>query len=199
MLNILFEELTHWKRPWCWEGLGAGGGDDRGWDGWMASPTWCTWVWVNSGSWWWSGRPGVLRFMRSQRVGHNWATGLNWTELTHPTDDGGLFSEIKLLFCLRTEHVWLEFGRDYPTQIQIRWSTFHLYRIETHFGNVFFPSFCTYKWYMKSEFSSFKPPLSSAGDGGHGFYSLSPNPPSCYDNIYDVIGKHTGWKSKTSW
>ena len=74
-------ELTHWKRPWCWEGLGAGGkGDDRGWDGWMASPSWWTWVWVNSGSWWWTGRPGVLRFMGSQRVRHDWATELNWTD-----------------------------------------------------------------------------------------------------------------------
>ena len=61
------EELTHWKRRWCWEGLGEGGeGNDRGWDGWMASPTQWTWVWVNSGSWWWTGRPGVLWFMRSQ-------------------------------------------------------------------------------------------------------------------------------------
>ena len=75
------EELTHWKRPWCWEGLGAGGeGDDRGWDGWMASPTQCTWVWVNSRSWWWTGRSGVLRFMGSQRVGHDWEAELNWTE-----------------------------------------------------------------------------------------------------------------------
>ena len=75
------EELTHWKRLWCWEGLGAGGeGDDRGWDGWMASPTPWTWVWVNSGSWWWTGRPGVLWFMGSQRVRHDWATELNWTE-----------------------------------------------------------------------------------------------------------------------
>jgi len=75
------EELTHWKRLWCWEGLGAGGeGDDRGWDGWMASLTWWTWVWVNSGSWWWTGRPGVLRFMGWQRVGHDWGTELNWTE-----------------------------------------------------------------------------------------------------------------------
>ena len=66
------EELTHWKRLWCWEGLGAGGeGDDRGWDGWMTSLTWRTWVWVNSGSLWWTGRPGVLRFMGSQRVGHD--------------------------------------------------------------------------------------------------------------------------------
>ena len=72
-------ELTHWKRPWCWEGLGAGGeGDDRRWDGWMASPTQCTWVWVNSGSWWWTGRPGMLQSMGSQRVGHDWATELNW-------------------------------------------------------------------------------------------------------------------------
>ena len=58
------KELTHWKRPWYWDRLGAGGeGDDRGWDGWMASPTRWTWVWVNSGSWWWTGRPGVLQFM----------------------------------------------------------------------------------------------------------------------------------------
>ena len=77
------EELTHWKRPWCWERLGAGGeGDDRGWDGWMASPTWWTWVWVNSRSWWWTGRPGMLQFTGLQRVGHNWATELNWSDLT---------------------------------------------------------------------------------------------------------------------
>ena len=75
------EELTHWKRPWCWEGLVAGEeGDDRGWDGWMASQTRWAWVWVDSGSWWWTGRPGMLRFMGSQRVGHDWATGLNWTD-----------------------------------------------------------------------------------------------------------------------
>ena len=75
------EELTHWKRLWCWEGLGAGGeGDDRGWDGWMASPTRWTWVWVNSGCRWWTGRPGVLWFMGLQRVRHDWATELNWTE-----------------------------------------------------------------------------------------------------------------------
>ena len=55
---------------------GGGDGDDRAWDGWMASPTWWTWVWVNSGSWWWTGRPGVLRFMGSQRVRHDWVTEL---------------------------------------------------------------------------------------------------------------------------
>ena len=73
------EELTHWKRPWCWEELGAGGeGDDRAWEGWIASPTRWTWVWVNSGSLWWTGMPGVLRFMRSQR---DMTERLNWTEL----------------------------------------------------------------------------------------------------------------------
>ena len=74
-----WEELIHWKSLWCWEGLRAGGEwDDRGWDGWMASLIRWTWVWVNSGSWWWTGRPGVLRIMGSQRVGHDWATELNW-------------------------------------------------------------------------------------------------------------------------
>ena len=82
-----------WKDR-CWERLRAGReGDDRGWDGWMASPTrwtWVwfsptrwTWVWVNSGSWWWTGRPGMLRFMGLQRVGHDSATELNWTELNN--------------------------------------------------------------------------------------------------------------------
>ena len=61
------------------------GGHNRGWDGWMASPTWWTWVWVGSSSWWWTGRPGMLRSMGLQRIGHDWATELNWTEsdLTH--------------------------------------------------------------------------------------------------------------------
>ena len=76
------EELTHWKGLWCWEGLGAGGeGDDRGWDSWMSSLTRWMWVWVNSEGWWWTGRPGVLRFMESQRVAHDCVTELNWTEL----------------------------------------------------------------------------------------------------------------------
>ena len=73
------EKLTHLKRPWCWERLKVRGeGDDRGWDGRMASPTQRAWVWVDSGSWWWTGRPGMLRFTGSQRVGHNWETELNW-------------------------------------------------------------------------------------------------------------------------
>ena len=77
-LATWWEELIHWKRLWCWERLKAGGeGDDRGWDGWMVSPTQWTWVWVDSGSWWWTGKPGVLQCMGLQRVGHNWATKLN--------------------------------------------------------------------------------------------------------------------------
>ena len=73
------EELSHWKRPWCWERLKAGGeGDDRGWGGWVASPTQWTWVWASSRSWWRTGRPGVLQSMGSQRVGHDWAAELNW-------------------------------------------------------------------------------------------------------------------------
>ena len=76
------QELTHLKRPWCWERLRAGGeGDDRGWDGWMASPTQWTWVWVNPRSWWWTERPGVLQFMGSQSIRHDWVTEMNWTEL----------------------------------------------------------------------------------------------------------------------
>ena len=74
-LATWFEELTHLKRPWCWERLKAGGeGDDRGWDGWMASLTQWTWVWVDSGSWWWTGRLGMLQSIGSQRV---------WTELKY--------------------------------------------------------------------------------------------------------------------
>ena len=80
--------LTYWKRSWCWERLKAGGeGDNRGWDGWMASQTGWTWVWASSGSWWWTGRPGVLQSMGSQRVGHDWVTELNWLPFLPP---GGL-------------------------------------------------------------------------------------------------------------
>ena len=83
------EELTHWNRLWCWEQLGAGGeGDDRGWEGWMVSLTRWTWVWVDSGSWWWTGRPGVLQFMGSQRAGHDSATKLNWTWLNKGVTPG---------------------------------------------------------------------------------------------------------------
>ena len=73
------EESTHLKRPWCWERLKAGGeGDDRWWDGWIASLTWWTWAWVSSRSWWWTGKPGVLQFMGLQKVRNDWVTELNW-------------------------------------------------------------------------------------------------------------------------
>ena len=65
---------THWESPWCWERLKAGKGGDRAWDGWMASLTQWTWLWASSGSWWWTGKPGMLQSMRSQRVGHDWET-----------------------------------------------------------------------------------------------------------------------------
>ena len=79
-LGTWCEELTHWKIPWCWERLKAGGeGANRGWDGWMASLSRWTWVWVNSRSWLWTGRPGVLQSMGSQRIGQDWATELSKT------------------------------------------------------------------------------------------------------------------------
>ena len=68
---------TLWKRPWCWERLKAGGeGDDRGWDGWMVSPTQWTGVWASSGSWWWTGKTGMLHTL----WGHKESTRLiYWT------------------------------------------------------------------------------------------------------------------------
>ena len=76
------KELTHLKRPWCWERLKTEGeGDDRGWDGGMASPTRWTWIWASAGSWWWTGKPGLLQYMGS-RVGHDWATELNWSDFS---------------------------------------------------------------------------------------------------------------------
>ena len=76
------EELIHLKRPWCSERLKAWGErDGRGWDDWTSSPTWWTWVWARSGSWWWTGKPGMLQSVGSQRVRHNWAIELNWTDI----------------------------------------------------------------------------------------------------------------------
>ena len=74
-------KLTPWERPWCWERLKGGGeGDNRGWDGWMVSLTQWIWVWTSSGSWWWTGKPGVLQSMGMQSARHDWATMLNWTD-----------------------------------------------------------------------------------------------------------------------
>ena len=72
------EVLTRWKSPWCCERLKAGEeGDDRGLDSWMESPTWWTWIWVSSGSCWWTGKPGMLQSMGLQRFRHDWVTELN--------------------------------------------------------------------------------------------------------------------------
>ena len=80
----LMQKTDSFEKMLCWERLKVwGAGDSRGWDGWMASPTQWTRVWVGSRSWWWTGRPGVLQSMGSQRVRHNWATELNWAELIY--------------------------------------------------------------------------------------------------------------------
>ena len=85
-LTTWCEELTHLKRPWCWERLKAGREEDnRGLDSWMASPTQWTWAWVSSGCWWWTGKPGMLQSMGSQRVRYNWVTELNWTDRIYTT------------------------------------------------------------------------------------------------------------------
>ena len=93
----LKSDKSHLKRLWCWERLKAEEGDTRGWDDWMASPNQWTWVCVNSGSWWWTERPGVLQSTRSQRVGHNWVADLNWTEK----------ESVKTKFLQKTERIQL--------------------------------------------------------------------------------------------
>ena len=81
------EELTHWKRPWCCKRLKVGGEEaNRRWDGWVASLTQWTWGWVGAGSWWRTGKPGMLQSMGLQRVRHDWVTELNWKQaLCAPT------------------------------------------------------------------------------------------------------------------
>ena len=78
--QLIWKDPDTGKRPWCWERLKVGEGDNRGWDGWMASLTQWTWVWVNSRSSWWTGRPGVLQSMGLQRL--DTTERLNWTELS---------------------------------------------------------------------------------------------------------------------
>ena len=134
--NILvtwYEELTPLKRPWCWERLRAGGErDDRGWDGWMASLTWWTWIWVNSGRWWWKGRPGVLWFIGLQRVGHDWVTELNWTDqriLRYqvlspfsllPRNFGSLEKTLRRIVRRFSDHSWGNLVREW-TQLCLAW------------------------------------------------------------------------------
>ena len=100
-LAIWWEELTHLKIPSWWERLKAGGEeDDRGWDGWKASPSQWTWVWVKSGSWWWTGRLCMLQSMRSQRVRHNWATELNWAHTAYITAYVGYTNKEPIVFII---------------------------------------------------------------------------------------------------
>ena len=80
ILGHLMRRADSFEKTLMLERLKVGEGDDRGWNGWMASLTWWTWVWESSWSWWWTGRPGVLRFMGLQRVGQDWATELNWAD-----------------------------------------------------------------------------------------------------------------------
>ena len=101
--------LTHWKIPWCWGRLKAGGeGEDRGWDGWMASPPQWTWVWVNSGSWCWTGRPGMLQSTGSQ----SWTRLSDWSELNWRFPRAGDFSSFSCyLWSLHKELArWAEAG-----------------------------------------------------------------------------------------
>ena len=101
-LATWWEELTYWKRPGCWERLKAGGeGDNRAWDGWMASLTRWTWVWASSGSWWWTGKSGLLQSMGSRRVRHDCVTELNWTITTYLDLSRSLLTVVPalLLFC----------------------------------------------------------------------------------------------------
>ena len=96
------EQLTHWKRPWCWERLKAGGeGDDRGWDAWMASLALWTWVWVNSGSWWWTGKPGMLWSM-----GHKESDTTEWLNWTDVVFQQRKFNEHKSKDDIKFEAKW---------------------------------------------------------------------------------------------
>ena len=104
--------LSGWLigKDWCWEGLGAGGeGDNRGWDGWMASLTRWTWVWVSSGSWWWTGTPGVLQFMGLQRVGHDWETDLIWSHWIFKNATSDWLAVVFFMF--------IQFGVDFASRI----------------------------------------------------------------------------------
>ena len=112
------EELTHMKRPWWWERLRAGGeGDDRGWDGWMASPTQWPWFRASFQSWWWTGKPGMLQSMGWQRVGHNWVTELNWTATapsTKASSSVDTFLQATILIVLffslsEIDYIWITF------------------------------------------------------------------------------------------
>ena len=136
-LATLYKELTHLKRPWCCKRLRAGReGDDRGWDGWMASPIQWTWVWVISRSWWWTGRPGVLRFIGSQRVRHDWVTELNWTETLSTSASSFCsdvpFSHFELKLQLAFKNLFEQEGRTRCWRYRWTWSI----SLSTHISGI---------------------------------------------------------------
>ena len=110
-----------WKALMLGRIEGWGEGDNRGWDGWMASLTQWTWVWVDSGSWWWTGRPGVLQFMGLQRAGHDWATELNGTE---PTPVSCLGKSMHRRVWWATVHGVPRVGHNWDTHILVVWPLF---------------------------------------------------------------------------
>ena len=118
------EELIHLKRPWCWERFKVGVGDDRGWNGWMVSSTQWIWVWVNFGSWWWTGKPGVLQSMGSQSRTRlsNWTE--EWKHLFYPNssfqEKGHQVAIKAMTYCPRNEYM---FKRNLKKQISFIVST----------------------------------------------------------------------------
>ena len=141
MLKLKLQYFGHLMRRVDWLEktlmLGGIGGrrrrDDRGWDGWMASPTWWTWVWVNSGSWWWTGRPGVLQFMGSQGIRHNWVTELNWSVLNN--------EQCLASFHVFVSHLYVFFGEISVSVFSplfdwvVCFSGIELYELLVYFGN----------------------------------------------------------------
>ena len=126
-LAIWCKELTHWKRPWCWETLTAGGeGDNRGWDGWMASPMWWPWVWVGSGSWWWDREAWAccsLQGCKELDMTEWW----NWTELNGKTQGRLKFpngvEDEQIIFCKEAKNrwgIWKQYGETKRTQLWLQ-------------------------------------------------------------------------------
>ena len=114
----LMQKLTHWKRPWCWERLKVGGeGDDRGWDGWVASPIWWTWFWVSSRSWWWTGKPGVLQSWGRKEL--DMTELLSWTEPTSVVLPGEFHEQRSLVGYSPWGHKELD---------MIEWQTLSIFR-----------------------------------------------------------------------
>ena len=126
-----------WKDPnagkdWGWEHQFSREGEDRGWDGWMASLTRWTWVWVDSGSWWWTGRPGVLQFMGCQRVRHDWATELNWIEL----------KMYRIVIWVTYIHTYIMKWWSQYVCIYIYFQILNLYRVQKLLQNIDYGFFC---------------------------------------------------------